>query len=83
VLSITRAYTHLATGKAACFLGVNGAAELRIDIPTIDDLAIGTYTLATTATEVEVTSAIVMTTPFACDTPFTGAIVGCPTPTPP
>ncbi len=83
VLSVTRAYTHLATGKAACFLSVNGAAELRIDVPTIDDLAIGTYTLATSEAAIELSAALVMTTPFACDTPVAGPSVGCPTTPPP
>ncbi|CAN5922881.1 hypothetical protein BH11MYX3_BH11MYX3_13490 [soil metagenome] len=83
VLSVTRAYTHLATGHAACFLGVNGAAELRIDIATIDDLAIGSYALITDAAAVELSAALVMTTPFACDTPVAGPSLGCPTPPPP
>jgi Thrombospondin type 3 repeat len=79
VLSVTRAYTQLAAGKAACFLGVNGGAELRIDIVTTDDLAIGTYAFATTDAAVEVDAALVMTTPFACDTPFTGDTkIACP-----
>ncbi len=83
VLSVTRAFTQLATGKAACFLGVNGAAELRIDIATIDDLAIGSYAIATSAAAVELSAALVMTTPFACDTPVAGPSIGCPTPTTP
>jgi hypothetical protein len=79
VLSVTRAYTQLPTGHAACFLGVNGGAELRIDIVTIDDLAIGTYAVATTDATIEIDAALVMTTPFACDTPFTGdAKIACP-----
>ncbi len=78
VLSVTRAYTHLATGTAACFLGVNGGLERRIDVSTVDDLAIGTYAVATTDAEVEIDAALVMTTPFACDTPFTGSSLACP-----
>lgn len=83
VLSVTRAYTHLASGKAACFLGVNGAAELRIDVSTVDDLAIGSYALIADAAAVELSAALVMTTPFACDTPVAGPSIGCPTPPPP
>ena len=79
VLSVTRAYTQLPTGHAACFLGVNGGAELRIDIETIDDLAIGTYAVATADAAIEMDVALVMTTPFACDTPFTGDTkIACP-----
>ena len=79
VLSVTRAYTQLPTGTAACFLGVNGGGELRIDIATIDDLAIGTYAFATADAAIEIDAALVMTTPFACDTPFTGdAKIACP-----
>lgn len=78
VLSVTRAYTHLAVGKAACFVSIGGGPEQRIDITTIDDLAIGSYAMATTAADVALSSALVMTTPFACDTPFTGASVACP-----
>jgi hypothetical protein len=82
VLSVTRAYTQLPTGHAACFLGVNGGGELRIDIETIDDLAIGTYAVATANAAIEIEAALVMTTPFACDTPF--AKIACPSqPTPP
>jgi hypothetical protein len=77
VLSVSRAYSQLPTGQAACFLGVNGAKELRIDIVTIDDLPIGTYAVATTDATVELAAALVMTTPFACDTPLTGKIA-CP-----
>lgn len=79
ILSVTRAYTQLQTGKAACFLSVGGGPELRIDIATIDDLAIGTYAMATDAADVEVLAATVMTTPFACDAPFTGTTFACPT----
>lgn len=78
VLSVTRAYTHLAVGKAACFLSINGGPEQRIDIPTIDDLAIGSYAIATTEAGVDLSAALVMTTPFACDTPVAGPGVGCP-----
>ncbi len=78
-LSVSRAYTQLPTGHAACFLGVNTAAELRIDIVTSDDLAIGTYAMATQDAAVEIDAALVMTTPFACDTPFTGDVsFACP-----
>lgn len=77
-LSVTRAYTQLPTGHAACFLGINAQAELRIDIETIDDLAIGTYAFAAENAAVELDAALVMTTPFACDTPFTGATFACP-----
>ncbi len=80
VLSVTRAYTQLATGRVACFLGVNGGAELRIDVLTTDDLAIGTYAVATTDAAVEVDAALVMTTPFACDAPRPGPSLGCPVP---
>lgn len=83
VLSVARAYTQLASGKVACFLSVNGAAELRIDVTTTDDLAIGSYALRTDAAAVELSAALVMTTPFACDTPVAGPSFGCPTPPPP
>ena len=79
-LSVTRVYTQLATGTAACFLGVNNAPELRIDIVTTDDLAIGTYAVATTDAMVVLTAALVMTTPFACDAPRPGPGLGCPVP---
>ncbi len=78
VLSVTRAYTHLAVGKAACFVSIGGGPEKRIDITTIDDLAIGSYAMATTAADVALSSALVMTTPFACDTPVAGPGVACP-----
>jgi hypothetical protein len=80
LLTVTRAFTQLATGKAACFVGIGGGMETRIDIVTTDDLAIGSYALATEAADVELTSAIVMTTPFACDTPVAGPSFACPTP---
>jgi len=76
LLSVSRAYTQLPTGHAACFLGVNGGMELRIDIESIDDLAIGTYAVAATDVTVQLDAALVMTTPFACDTPF--AKIACP-----
>ncbi len=79
VLTLSRAYTQLATGHAGCFLSVNGGMELRIDIPTIDDLAIGSYAFATADADVAIDAALVMTTPFACDTPLTsGANLACP-----
>lgn len=79
VLSVSRAYTQLATGHAGCFLAVNGGMELRIDLVTIDDFAIGSYAFAASDAAVEIDAALVMTTPFACDTPFTGgAKLGCP-----
>jgi thrombospondin type 3 repeat protein len=76
VLSVSRAYSQLPTGLAACFLGVNGEMELRIDIETIDDFPIGTYGVAATDATVELDAALVMTTPYACDTPF--AKTACP-----
>ncbi len=78
VLTVTRIYSQLETGKAACFLSIDGAAEKRIDLVTADDNPIGIYAFATEMAEVDVEAATVMTTPFACDTPFTGGPLACP-----
>ena len=78
VLTVTRVYSQLMTGKAACFLSVDGGAEKRIDLVTVDDNPIGTYAFATDMADVDVDAATVMTTPFACDTPFTGGPHACP-----
>lgn len=73
VMTLSRAYNQLQTGIAGCFFSIDGAAELRIDLTTSDDNPIGTYGLAATDAEVELSAATIFTTPFACDTPFTGA----------
>lgn len=78
ILTVTRIYSQLETGKAGCFLSVDGSAEKRLDLVTADDNPIGTYAFATDMAEVDVEAATVMTTPFACDTPFTGGPVACP-----
>lgn len=77
VMTLSRAFSQLQTGHAACFLSVDGAAELRIDIATSDDNPIGTYGLAAMDADVELSAATIYTTPFACDTPFTGPLA-CP-----
>lgn len=84
VLTVARAFTHLAVGRLGCWISVKGAPEIRIDIPTVDDLAIGSYGIAVSGAMTSLDSAIVLTTPFACDTPVAGpgALLGCPTPTP-
>ena len=73
VMTLSRAFSQLQTGHAACFLSIDGGPELRVDIATTDDSPIGSYGLAATDADVELTSATIYTTPFACDTPFTGA----------
>ncbi len=78
VLTVTRAFTLLPTGTAACFLRVGDGPEQRVDIPTLDDLAIGTYGMAARAAEVAITSATVYTTPFACDMRASGDAPACP-----
>jgi hypothetical protein len=78
ILTVSRAYSQLPTGKAACFLSVDGSSEKRIDLVTADDNPFGTYALVTAMAEVDVEAATVMTTPFACDTPFTGGPLACP-----
>lgn len=80
VLTITRAFTLLPTGTVACFLRVADGPEQQVDIPTLDDLAIGTYGMSTRAAEVGITSATVYTTPFACDMRAGGAAPACPLP---
>jgi hypothetical protein len=78
VLTVTRIYSQLETGNAACFVSIDGSAEKRIDLVTADDNPIGTYAFATEMAEVDLEAATVMTTPFACDTPFTGGPLACP-----
>jgi hypothetical protein len=77
VMTLSRAFSQLPTGTAACFLSVDGAAEQRIDITTTDDSPFGSYGLAATDAEVELASLTIFTTPFACDPPFTGPLA-CP-----
>ena len=80
VLTITRAFTLLPTGAVACFLRVADGPEQGVAIPTLDDLAIGTYGMSARAAEVTITSATVYTTPFACDMRAGGAAPACPLP---
>jgi hypothetical protein len=77
VLTLSRAFSQNQTGKAACFLSIDGGSERRIDITTTDDAPIGTYAIAADAADVDINSAVVFTTPFACDTPLTGPLA-CP-----
>lgn len=78
VMTLSRAFSQLQTGTAACFLSIDGGAELRIDVTTTDDSPLGSYGFAATDAEVELSAATIFTTPFACDTPFTGAPIACP-----
>jgi hypothetical protein len=81
VLTVARAYTRLTTGQAACWLAIAGGREQRIEIRTIDDVAIGLYGMAIRGATVEVDSATVYTTPFACGAPFAPLVrPDCPTP---
>jgi len=80
VLTITRAFTLMPTGTVACFLRVADGPEQQVDIPTLDDLAIGTFGMSTRAAEVAITSATVYTTPFACDMRSGGTRPACPRP---
>jgi len=83
VLTIARAYTVATTGQLGCWLSIDGGPEQRIDVATTDDFPVGTYALASTMATVDVDSAIVLTTPFGCDTPVAGpGVVGCPTAAP-
>jgi hypothetical protein len=79
ILTVSRAYTQLLTGEAACFVSIAGGPELRIDIRTTDDFPVGSYGLSVSA-EIAVDAATVFTTPFACDTPVAGPSLGCPSP---
>jgi hypothetical protein len=81
VLTVARAFTQLPVGRIGCWLSIKGGPEQRLDIPTVDDLAIGTYAIATTMATADVDSMIVLTTPFGCDSPVTApGVVGCPPP---